>query len=189
MKCVQVSEVIEETIKKSRFLAISIPCQSENESQQHLKRIHQQHPNASHIVFAYRIKTDKGIKYRSYDAGEPSGTAGKVVNQHLEGKDLINLMVVVIRYFGGIKLGVGGLTRAYGNIAKKVIEASVITEYIEYTTIQLELDYKRMQSCKYQLKNLDGNIISQEFSDNISLLIKLPEKNLPVLAKLFNLKI
>jgi len=188
VQCIKASVEVEETIKKSRFLGIGIPCQSENEGLQQLEKIHQQHPNASHIVFAYRIKTAAGIRHRLYDAGEPSGTAGKPVFQHLEGKDLVNLMLVVIRYFGGIKLGAGGLTRAYGNVAKKIIENSTVSEYIEFATIQLDLDYKQMQSFEYQLKKLDGNIIKQDFSENISLLIKLPEKNVAILASFFNLK-
>ncbi len=188
MQCIKASVEIEEIIKKSRFLGISIPCQTENESIQHLEKIHQQHPNASHLVFAYRIKTKTGMRHKFHDAGEPNGTAGKPVYQHLEGKDLINLMIVVIRYFGGIKLGAGGLTRAYGNVAKKVIETSVITEYIEYSQIWLEINYKQMQTFEYQLKKLAGNIISQDFSENISLLVKIPEKNVAILEKYFNLK-
>jgi len=186
--CIKASVEVEEIIKKSRFLGIGIPCQTEKEGLQQLKKIHQQHPNASHIVFAYRIKTAAGIRHKLYDAGEPSGTAGKPVFQHLEGKDLVNFMLVVIRYFGGIKLGAGGLTRAYGNVAKKIIENSIVTEYIEYATIQLKLDYKQMQSFEYQLKKLDGDIIKQDFSENISLLITLPEKNAATIASYFNLK-
>ena len=93
---------------------------------QHLKQLHDEHPNASHIAYAYRIKTDHGLIYRFHDAGEPTGTAGKPIFQHIEGKELINLLIAVIRYFGGVKLGAGGLTRAYGNTAKQVIEAAEI---------------------------------------------------------------
>jgi uncharacterized YigZ family protein len=120
-----------------------------------------------------------------HDAGEPSGTAGKPVYQHLEGKNLVNVLCVVIRYFGGIKLGAGGLTRAYGNTAKKVIEASQITEYIEYAEVQLELEYKQMQLLKYQLEKLDGMILKQDFSENINLIIKIPKKNLDILTEKF----
>ena len=79
------------------------------------------------------------------------------------------------------------MTRAYGNTAKKVIEASSITEYIEFAEVKLTLDYKQMQNFEYQLKKLDGVIIKQDFSDNINLLVKLPEKNLTVLEEQFKL--
>ncbi len=185
MHCVNTILTIEDTIKKSRFIARIVPCQTEKEVLQYLNQLHQQHPHASHIVFAYRIISVTGIVNRFNDAGEPSGTAGKPVFQHLEGKDLINCLIVVVRYFGGIKLGAGGLTRAYGNAAKKVIEASTIKEYIEYTEIKLDIEYKQLQHFEYQLVKLDGIITKKDFSENIRLVIKIPKKNL---ASLLNLE-
>ena len=183
MHCVKTTQTIEDTIKKSRFIGIIMPCQTEKEALQQLNQLQQAHPNASHIVFAYRIKSPKGLIMRFHDAGEPSGTAGKPVFQHLQGKNLINVLIVVIRYFGGIKLGAGGLTRAYGNTAKKVIEACSMTQYIAYTEIKLELDYKQMQHFEYQLKKLDGTIIQQDFAEKVNLLVKIPEENLSVLLE------
>ncbi len=177
MYCVKSAQTIEETIKKSRFIGIISPCQSETEAIEHLQQLHSRHPNANHIAFGYRIKTDKGIISRFHDAGEPGGTAGKPIYQHLEGKDLINVLVAVIRYFGGVKLGAGGLTRAYGNSAKKAIEAAEITEYIEYETIRLKLDYNQLQAFEYQLKKLDGRIVHKEFSDQVEVVVSLPVKN------------
>lgn len=185
MYCVKSSLTIEDTIKKSRFIGILIPCQTENEAIQHLNQLQQQYADASHLVFAYRIKSSKGIVTRFHDAGEPSGTAGKPVFQHLAGKDLINLLCVVVRYFGGVKLGAGGLTRAYSNTAKKVIEASTITEHIEYTEIKLELNYKDLQNLEYQLNKLDGIIIKKDFTENINLIIRIPEKNVGDFTALF----
>lgn len=101
MHCVKTTAIIEDTIKKSRFIGILIPCQSESEALQHLNQLHQLHQNASHIVFAYRIQSPKGIIMRFHDAGEPSGTAGKPIFQYIEGKDLINILCVVVRYYGG----------------------------------------------------------------------------------------
>ena len=185
MYCVKTNQIIEDTIKKSRFIGIIIPCQTEKQVLQQLNQLHQAHPNASHIVFAYRIKSPKGLLMRFHDAGEPSGTAGKPIFQHLEGKNLINVLIVVIRYFGGIKLGAGGLTRAYGNTAKKVIEACTMTEYIDYAEITFELDYKQMQHFEYQLEKLNGTIMQQVFTEKISLLIKIPEKNQSILIEQF----
>lgn len=183
MYCVKIPLTTEDTIKKSRFIGILIPCQTENEAIQHLHQLQQQYPDASHLVFAYRIKSEKGIVTRFHDAGEPSGTAGKPVFQHLAGKDLINILCVVVRYFGGVKLGAGGLTRAYGNSAKKVIEASTISKYIEYAECKIKLEYKDLQNFEYQLKKLDGVITQQDFSENINLIIKIPEENIDKLAQ------
>lgn len=188
MYCVNTSFTVEDTVKKSRFIGMLIPCQTEEEALLHLKRLQKQYAEASHLVFAYRIKSSKGIVTKFHDAGEPSGTAGKPVFQHLAGKDLINLLCVVVRYFGGVKLGAGGLTRAYSNAAKKVIEASTIAEYIEYAELRLELEYKELQNFEYQLKKLDGIIIKQLFSDIVSLVVRMPEGNVIDLAKLVSVE-
>lgn len=174
MYCVRTSRTTEETVKKSRFIGVITPCRKESDIIEILNQLADAHPGATHIAFAFRLKTAQGIKYRYFDAGEPSGTAGKPIYQHLEGKNLINCVVAVIRYFGGIKLGAGGLTRAYAGAAKQVIEASTLTPYVEYQCIRLTIDYKQLQSLEYQLKQVDGKIISQDFSDRIDLEISVP---------------
>lgn len=150
-----------------------------------LKKLHEQHPNASHIVYAYRIQSAGGLICRFHDAGEPSGTAGKPIFQHLEGKQLINLIVVVIRYFGGVKLGAGGLTRAYGNIAKQAIESAEIVDYIEMVNLQLTLDYNQLQMLEYQLKKLEGEVVKQDFAEQVCTQIKIPKINLNALIEIF----
>ena len=177
MHCVKSRQTIEETIKKSRFIGIIIPCSSEQEALRNLKQLYEDHPNANHIAFAYRIQTPSGLVCRFHDAGEPSGTAGKPIFQHLEGKNLINLMIAVIRYFGGVKLGAGGLTRAYGNTARMAIEAAEIIDYVVMEKVQLKLAYNQMPRLEYLLKKLKGRIVEQNFSERISVLIELPADN------------
>lgn len=188
MNCVKSIVKIEDTIKKSRFIGILIPCQSENEVLQQLDLYQQEYVNASHLAFSYRVKSSLGIITRFHDAGEPNGTAGKPIFQHLEGKDLVNLICIVVRYFGGTKLGTGGLTRAYGNTAKKVIEASSICKFIEYAEIKLKLNYNQLQNLEYQLAKLDGAIVKKEFSENISLIVKIPEINIAALRKVVEIR-
>jgi len=185
LKIVIKTSEYEEVIKKSRFIGVISPCQSERDGLLLLKKLHEQHQNASHIVYAYRIQSPDGLVCRFYDAGEPSGTAGKPIFQHLEGKQLINLIVVVIRYFGGIKLGAGGLTRAYGNVAKQVIETAEIVDYIEMANLTLNLEYNQLQMLDYQLKKLDGEILKQDFAEQVQTKIKIPKKNLDALISVF----
>jgi uncharacterized YigZ family protein len=185
MYCVKSKLTIEDTIKKSRFIGVIVPCVNENEALLNLKQLHAEHPNANHIAFAYRVKTDRGFISRFHDAGEPTGTAGKPIFQHIEGKQLMNLVIAVIRYFGGVKLGAGGLTRAYGNTAKSVIEAAEIYPYVELARISLTLDYNQMQPLEYQLKKLDGQIIEQHFAEQVRLLIQLPADNVDILLQSF----
>ncbi|MCK5888317.1 MAG: YigZ family protein [Methylococcales bacterium] len=185
MYFVKAAVEVEEVIKKSRFIGVLFPCQTKQEAIHHLGQQALVHLNASHIAFAYRIKTPITMETRFYDAGEPSGTAGKPIFQHLEGKQLINLLCVVIRYYGGIKLGTGGLTRAYGNTAKKAIEASKVCEYIEYAELKIALDYPQMQSFEYHLAKLEGRLVDKIFSESIALVVSLPEKNVQTLLGLF----
>lgn len=183
MYCVKEGQTLEVNIKKSRFIGILIPCSTEHEVLTHLKKLNEQHPNANHIAFAYRILSKNGLVTRMHDAGEPSGTAGKPIYQHLEGKNLINLLVAVVRYFGGIKLGAGGLTRAYGNSAKMVLEASKIIEYVEQCRLQLTIEYNQVQRIEYLLNQYQGRIIEQDFSDKVSLIVELPVKHENILIQ------
>ena len=185
MHCVKFPLTIEETIKKSRFIGTVQPCANQGEILAALNRLAREHPDASHIAFAFRLKTPKGIIARFNDAGEPSGTAGKPIFQHLEGKDLVNVLVAVIRYFGGVKLGAGGLTRAYGNAAKKVIDAGTLIPYVEYRELTLEIGYDRLQALEYALSKFDGTIERQDFTDRIKLLVRLPAPHVDTIRKQF----
>lgn len=144
------------------------------------------YPDASHIAFAYRIKTGNGFISRFNDAGEPSGTAGKPIFHHLEGKELMNAVLAIVRYFGGTKLGAGGLTRAYGNTAKKAIEVAELFPYIEWVERGLILEYKELQAFEHQLKKLDGIITGQDFTEQIKLTIRIPIANLEALSESYS---
>ncbi|MCF7987210.1 MAG: IMPACT family protein [Methylovulum sp.] len=185
MYCVKSQQYIEDQIKKSRFIGIIAPCNHEQEALSLLKQLHNDYPDASHIVYAYRIKTDQGIIYRFHDAGEPTGTAGKPIFQQIDGKALINVLLVVVRYFGGIKLGAGGLTRAYSNTAKHIIEAADIAPYVEWVMLSMTLAYHQLQEFQYTLKKLDGLILSQDFAEQIHLNVQLPKVNSVLLKQAY----
>ena len=186
MLCVKQKTVIEDLVKKSRFIGIIVPCANEAEVMQNLRELHQQYADASHIAFAYQLKTDNGLVYRFHDAGEPTGTAGKPIFQHLDGKQIINVLIAVVRYFGGIKLGAGGLTRAYGQTAKLAIEAAELLPYIEQTIVHLTLDYKQVQALEYWLKKNGGEIIKQDFAEQVRIAVRLPEQQAQDLLQAFN---
>jgi uncharacterized YigZ family protein len=183
MLCPKAAVSVEEIIKKSRFIGALVPCGSEREIAQVLKMLHENHPSASHIAYAYRVKTAESMITRFHDAGEPSGTAGRPILQHLEGKNLINCVLAVIRYFGGVKLGAGGLTRAYGNSAKGVIEQAVLVPFVEYINTRLQLGYKQMPALENLLKKLDAEIVEQDFGGHITLLVRLPKQHLTTLTE------
>jgi len=184
--CVSSPIVIEYVIKKSRFIGFIYPCLTEAEAIAYLDTLRSEHVGANHIVFAYRIKTAKGVMCRFYDAGEPSGTAGKPVFQYIEGHDLINVLVVVVRYFGGIKLGAGGLARAYGHTSKLAIKTANIIDYVEWVNCSFIIDYNQLQQFEYSLVRFSGQIIDKEFAGQVKLLVQLPEAQCAGFLMLFS---
>lgn len=166
---------VDSEIKKSRFIGVAMPCESEQQAMQLLRKLAAEHSNANHLAFAWRIRQPEGfITERFYDAGEPSGTAGRPILAPMQGENLINAVVAVVRYFGGVKLGTGGLTRAYGNAAKEALSAAKKLPFVEMQQLNLQIDYSQLQMLEYQLKQINGQIIDQQFTDNVSVLIKLP---------------
>ncbi len=186
MNCIKNTQSTEYIVKKSRFLGFATPCTSENEVINVLRSIYAEHNTANHLAFAYRVLDNGQMITRFNDAGEPKGTAGKPILAHLEGKDLINTLIAVIRYFGGIKLGAGGLVRAYGTTAKNALEHFTIIPYRAMVTINLQIGYETMDELKHTLKQLDGSIISQDFGVQIQLIVQLPEDNLAYLQARFS---
>lgn len=164
----------EQTINKSRFLAWAAQCESEQQVGSFLRAIAAQHQSASHLAYAFRIKTADGIVPRFSDAGEPSGTAGKPILQMLEGRDLINVCVGVIRYYGGVNLGTGGLARAYGGTAKMALEAAKIVDFVEMQELSLTVQYKQLDELTRLVAQLKGNILDKAFGDEVRVKISLP---------------
>ncbi|MDT8310049.1 MAG: YigZ family protein [Methylophaga sp.] len=166
---------VESEVKKSRFIGVAMPCESEQQALQKLRELAAQYPNANHLAFAWRIQQAEGfITERFYDAGEPSGTAGRPILAPLQGENLINAVVAVIRFFGGIKLGTGGLTRAYGNAAKQALAAAKFEPFVAMQKLTMTIDYSQLQILEYQLKQYDGHIIDQQFTDTVTVVINLP---------------
>jgi len=173
-------------IKKSHFIGAIMPCTTEREALQHLRQLASEHQNANHLAFAWRIRQEDGfINERCHDAGEPSGTAGRPILAPLEGEAIINAVVGVIRYFGGIKLGTGGLARAYGTAAKLAIESADLMPWVEHTSFELTLEYSQLQLLEYHLEKCKGKIIEQEFTDRIRVTINMPASEKENILQLF----
>lgn len=164
-----------------------MPCDSEQSALKQLRQIAAQHASANHLAFAWRIRAPEGfITERFFDAGEPSGTAGRPILAPLQGEELINTVVAVVRYFGGIKLGTGGLTRAYGNAAKLAIDAAEKMPWVEMAQLTLQIDYSQLQMLEYQLKQIHGRIVDQQFTDTVTVIIELPAKHLAAIREQFS---
>ncbi len=176
----------EQTINKSRFYAWTTCCHSESEVGNALRQIATPHQSASHLAYAFRIKSKDGIIPRFSDAGEPSGTAGKPILQMLEGRDLINVCVAVIRYYGGINLGTGGLARAYSSTARMALEASKIMPFIEMQELKLTIQYNRMDELTRTLMLLKGKVLDKTFDSAVHVKISLPVTETSAFISRFN---
>ena len=166
----------EQTITKSRFIAIAAACNDEREVGTVLRQFASQHPNAHHLVYAFRLKPNPAanIIQRFSDAGEPSGTAGMPILKLIEGRDLMNVAVGVIRYYGGINLGTGGLARAYGGTAKLALDAAITAEFVEMQRYTLTISYKQMDMLNRELGKCNGTIIDKAFNHDVDLVLSLP---------------
>ncbi len=167
----------EQTIQKSRFIAQAKCCETEREVVIFLRTMASQHPTAHHLAYAYRIKTAEGVILRFSDAGEPSGTAGEPILQILDGQQYINVCVGVIRYYGGINLGTGGLVKAYGGTAKLALEQAGTMPYIEMQEIQITTSYKRVDELTRELAKIKGTVIDKIFDDAAHFVVKLPAQS------------
>ncbi len=150
------TEIFEQDIRKSRFLAIACPVESEAEAKARLAEVSD--TSASHNCWAWRI----GQAYRFSDDGEPSGTAGKPILQAIDGQDLDRTLVVVTRWFGGILLGSGGLMRAYGGTAAACLRAGAKTEYVERAALSVSLGFSDLALVKARLSAFAGLVMDDE---------------------------
>lgn len=151
--------------KGSKFLAIAVPVNSEFEVNERLKAIRKEYHDANHWCYAYRLGYNK-LVYRLNDDGEPSGTAGKPIFGQILSKDLTNILVVVVRYFGGIKLGISGLISAYKTAAKDAIEGADLILKTINDVFAIEFGYENMNEVMRIMKEGDVVQLSHNFDSN-----------------------
>lgn len=147
--------------KRSKFLAYAFPVQSEQEVKQRLAEIQKKHWDARHHCYAYILGPHKDA-YRLNDNGEPSGTAGRPIYGQLLSKDLTNTLVIVARYFGGIKLGVSGLQNAYKVAAKEALDAAVIEERTIQEQYRVVFEYVKMNDIMQILKDPEIQVLDRQ---------------------------
>lgn len=147
--------------KRSKFLAYAFPVQNEEEIKQRLAEIQKKHWDARHHCYAYILGPHKDA-YRLNDNGEPSGTAGRPIYGQLLSKDLTNTLVIVVRYFGGIKLGVSGLQNAYKVAAREALDAATIVERTIQETFSVTFEYLKMNDIMQILKDPEVQVLDRQ---------------------------
>lgn len=157
-------------IKKSKFICYLYKVDSEESIKDKLDKIKEKYSDSTHICYAYIL----GNKIKFNDDKEPSKTAGYQILNILESKGLNNVFAIVIRYFGGIKLGIGPLSKAYKDVTKLVLSKTNIIEYKEYVYLYVKCNYENVKRLDYLLKDVD--IVSKEFNNDIVYKIKIEKK-------------
>ena len=163
--------------KNSKFYTYLFRVSSKEEFEDFLARYKNLHSTANHFTYAFRILAAGQTIEASSDDGEPSGTAGRPILNCLQGRELINIGCIVVRFFGGTKLGTGGLVRAYSFGVKKLIASAALKNYVVMKPLFIALAYKDLEKLEYELTKLECSIESKEFSDSVNLKIKYPEHN------------
>ncbi|SCB86951.1 IMPACT family protein [Gilliamella intestini] len=167
-----------EEIKKSRFIVNAAPVTSAEQATDFINQISD--PNATHNCWAWKI----GQQYRFNDDGEPTSTAGRPILSAIEGQDCDQVVVVVTRYFGGIKLGTGGLIRAYGGSASHCLQQAELIELIARMTLQFHCYYNEWPIIENRLKELDSIIENQEFdAEGVNVNVAITKDKLQLLQK------
>lgn len=157
-------------IKKSRFIADIYPLKEEQEAKKIIENVRKKNPNANHVVFAYTVGLNREIQ-RMSDNGEPVGTAGKPVLYAITKNNLINVLITVTRYFGGIKLGAGGLIRAYSQSASQTIENAQLATLVNYDRLQLIFDYSLIDKLKYFIEKQKAVVMETNYQTKVQAVI------------------
>lgn len=165
-------------IKKSKFITKLYKVNSLDEIDKTLNTLKIEYKDSTHICYAYILE----MREKCFDDGEPSGTAGLPILNILKKNDLTNILVVVIRYFGGIKLGAGGLVRAYSNSVLEALKSTEVIELIEGYLIELEFNYNQVKLVDYILN--DKKVIDKEYNDNIIYKFYLSKEELEFIPEL-----
>ena len=175
MNTIKKSAETEITEKKSKFIGEVFYIETVQEAEEKLREINKKYHDAKHHCFAYRVMEQEQIIERCSDDGEPSGTAGAPMLQIISKNDLINVIVIVTRYFGGILLGTGGLVRAYSKATNDSLEKAEIIEIKKGERIQLTILYRDLQFIKYYCEKNSIKIVKTDFSEEPKVRIELTE--------------
>lgn len=168
--------------KMSKFISFAIPVSSVDEARDTIATYTNRYHDARHVCWAYMIGTDRS-QFLSSDNGEPSGTAGKPILGQINSFGLTNIVIIVVRYFGGIKLGTSGLITAYREAAREAITAATIIECHEQATLRFTYPYLSMEPVMRLVKSGEVKILSQDFNNTCDMTVQLRADHAPELQR------
>lgn len=167
--------------KGSKFIALAYPVESEQEVREKLEAVRKKYYDATHHCYAYMLGKDRK-DFRANDDGEPSGTAGLPILGQLKSKNITNVLVVVVRYFGGTKLGASGLVSAYRAAAAEALAQATVIEKILVQSVTFYFEYLQMNEVMKIIKDYELKILSQHFDNQCQITLQIRE-NLVVEVK------
>lgn len=171
--------------KNSKFFGYAFPISSEDQVKNLIEPLRKKHFNAVHYCYAFQTGTEK-IHFRANDDGEPSNSAGMPIYGQIQSFGITNVLIVIVRYFGGTKLGVGGLISAYKTAAQMTLEASEIIERTIDIHFEIIFDYKNMNKVMRVIKEKNLEIISQKMEISCQIEITTRKKNAEMVFGIFN---
>lgn len=160
------------TEKRSRFISFAIPVESREQAREEVKRISKEYFDARHVCWAFMLGADR-LDFLSNDNGEPSGTAGKPILGQINSYNITDVVIIVVRYFGGIKLGTPGLIAAYREAARLAIEEGEIIECHQKQTFDFTFPYLAMNDVMKIVKSSEVDIVSQTFDNSCSMTLSM----------------
>ena len=170
--------------KGSKFLSYAFPVNSEDDIKEHLKKIKKEHFSARHHCFAWRLGAEKN-NFRANDDGEPSSSAGKPILGQIQKLDLSDILIVVVRYFGGTLLGVGGLIQAYKSAASDALDHAQLKEKIETIPFEIEFEYPQMSEVMYLFKKTKLPVLKKEFNLSCKIFSEIRKSKADSLSEIF----
>ncbi len=171
--------------KNSKFFGYTFPVLNEDDVKLQIEKLKKEHHSARHWCYAYQLGTET-ISYRANDDGEPNNSAGMPIYGQIQSFDVTNILIVVVRYFGGVKLGVGGLINAYKTTAQLALEASKIIEKTINIDYLITFDYKNMNKVMRVIKERNLNITNQKLELDCQIKISVRKKESEAVFEKFN---
>tara|TARA_R110000868_G_scaffold4211_16_gene26821 strand:+ start:12165 stop:12785 length:621 start_codon:yes stop_codon:yes gene_type:complete len=171
--------------KKSKFFGYAFPITSENEVKPIIEDLKKKHHTANHVCYAWQLGI-QNLSYRANDDGEPNNSAGMPIYGQIQSFEVTNILIAVVRIFGGTKLGVGGLINAYKTGAQMALEASHIIEKIVYEDFELSFEYTDMDKVMRIIKQNQLQIISQQMAMNCKIIISVRQTNIDKIKNMFS---
>lgn len=161
-------------IKKSEFLAFAYPIDSREKLMFHVEQLRKQYPDARHICYGYIIGDPDNTTSAGFDDdGEPSGTAGRPILNVLKHKAIGDCVVFVVRYFGGIKLGAGGLTRAYSTACQLVVDKMTLSPFVAKSVIVIDTDFAHEAYVRHLLASINGEVLDVCYTKTVKIAVKI----------------